>query len=151
MAITTSPGFAELIQLAVGPVFLLAGIGAMLNAMTGRLGRVVDRARQLEASLPAMEVDADRLARQELASLDRRMMYANRAIGLCVSSAICVCLLVALMFLSIAMDIPIGLIVAGLFVIAMALLTLGLISFWLEVQRAAQMLRVRTELCREPG
>ena len=38
---------AHVIQLAVAPVFLLSGIGAMLSVMTSRLGRVVDRARVL--------------------------------------------------------------------------------------------------------
>ena len=42
---------AHVIQLAVAPVFLLSGIGAMLVVMTNRLARVVDRARALEATL----------------------------------------------------------------------------------------------------
>jgi hypothetical protein len=39
---------AHAIELAVAPVFLLTGIGAMLTVMTNRLGRVIDRARVLE-------------------------------------------------------------------------------------------------------
>src|SRR3546814_2005417 len=39
---------AQTIQLAVAPVFLLAGIGAFLNVCAGRLGRVIDRARVVE-------------------------------------------------------------------------------------------------------
>ena len=46
------PGdIAHVIQIAIAPVFLLAGIGAFLNVMTNRLGRVVDRWRSLEAEL----------------------------------------------------------------------------------------------------
>ncbi|MBX9812193.1 MAG: DUF2721 domain-containing protein [Burkholderiales bacterium] len=40
---------AHVIQLAVAPVFLLTGVGALLSVMTNRLGRVIDRARVLEA------------------------------------------------------------------------------------------------------
>ena len=36
------------IQVAIGPIFLLVGTGSLLNVVTGRLGRVVDRARVLE-------------------------------------------------------------------------------------------------------
>ena len=36
------------IQLSVSPVFLLTGIGAMMNVLSGRLGRCVDRARELQ-------------------------------------------------------------------------------------------------------
>ena len=38
---------AHVIQLAVAPVFLLTGIGAILSVLTGRLGRLVDRFRVL--------------------------------------------------------------------------------------------------------
>ena len=44
---------ARTIQLAIAPVFLLAGIGAFLNVIAGRLARVVDRARHLEDLHPA--------------------------------------------------------------------------------------------------
>ena len=36
---------AKAIQLALAPVFLLTGIGALLNVMTGRLARIMDRGR----------------------------------------------------------------------------------------------------------
>lgn len=39
---------AHTIQLAMAPCFLLTAIGAILNMLTGRLGRVVDRSRWIE-------------------------------------------------------------------------------------------------------
>ncbi len=39
---------AHLIQLAIAPVFLLAGIAGLLNVLASRLARVVDRGRSLE-------------------------------------------------------------------------------------------------------
>ena len=36
---------ARAIQLALAPVFLLTGIAGLLNVMTNRLARIVDRAR----------------------------------------------------------------------------------------------------------
>ena len=42
---------APAIELAVAPVFLLTGIGAILAVMTNRLGRVIDRARVLAEKL----------------------------------------------------------------------------------------------------
>ena len=44
---------AQIIQLAVAPVFLFAGIGAFLNVCAGRLSRIVDRARNVEPMLLA--------------------------------------------------------------------------------------------------
>ena len=42
---------AHVIQLAVAPVFLLTGIGALLGVLASRLARTVDRARELEKKL----------------------------------------------------------------------------------------------------
>ena len=42
---------AHVIQLAVAPVFLLAGVGALLGVLTNRLARVVDRFHALEREL----------------------------------------------------------------------------------------------------
>ena len=50
---TSVANVAEVIQLAVAPVFLLAGIGAFLNVCAGRLSRIVDRARSIEPNLLA--------------------------------------------------------------------------------------------------
>ncbi|MFT6552710.1 MAG: NADH/NAD ratio-sensing transcriptional regulator Rex, partial [Zhongshania marina] len=39
------------IQQAVAPVFLLAGIGGILNVLTNRLARIIDRSRNLHHRL----------------------------------------------------------------------------------------------------
>ena len=45
----TSPDHAqtviEIIQLALTPVFLIVGIGQLLNVVTNRVARIIDRAR----------------------------------------------------------------------------------------------------------
>jgi Protein of unknown function (DUF2721) len=35
---------AHVIQLSIAPVFLLTGVGTLLNVLSGRLGRIIDRA-----------------------------------------------------------------------------------------------------------
>ena len=47
---------AQIIQLAIAPVFLLAGLGSFLNVCVGRLARIVDRTRQLVAFLTGYRV-----------------------------------------------------------------------------------------------
>ena len=70
---------AHLVELSVAPVFLLAGIGALLNVVTARLGRVVDRARNLEERLYAPRSDDEAArSRAELGSLDRRSATVYR-------------------------------------------------------------------------
>ena len=63
---------AHAIQLAVAPVFLLSGIGAILAVMTNRLGRVIDRGRVLEDRLGAASPKLVTTLRADLAILSRR-------------------------------------------------------------------------------
>lgn len=134
---------AHQIQLAVAPVFLLAGIGSILNVMAGRLARVVERARDLERDFAAFDEETRALATAELRILDLRMTVVNFALSACTAAALFVCVLVAMLFVADLADIAFGRPVAWLFVIAMGLLILGLILFLWEVRLAMRALRVR--------
>ena len=46
---------AQTIQLALAPVFVLVAIGNILNLLSSRLGRVVDRSRHLQERHMATE------------------------------------------------------------------------------------------------
>jgi hypothetical protein len=136
---------AHQIQLAVAPVFLLAGIGSILNVMAGRLARVVERARGLEREFASFDEETRLLATAELRILDRRMTVVNLALSACTASALFVCVLVAMLFVSDLANVAIGRPIAWLFVIAMLLLIAGLILFFWEVRLAMGALRVRRE------
>src|SRR5258708_37387720 len=47
MPATTIHEIVPVLQVATGPVILISGIGLLLLTMTNRLGRTIDRARQL--------------------------------------------------------------------------------------------------------
>src|SRR6185295_1721763 len=91
---------AHQIQLAVAPVFLLAGIGSILNVMAGRLARVVERARSLERDFAAFDEETRALATAELKILDLRMTVVNLALSACTAAALFVCVLVAMLFIA---------------------------------------------------
>jgi hypothetical protein len=137
---------AHLIQLSIAPVFLLAGIGAILNVLANRLARVVDRVRHLEGEFASALPVGQKLARIELDRLGARMKLVNWSITSCTASAACVCLVVASMFVGGLTDVGVGRFLALLFVLTMALVLLGLVLFLLEVRLAARTLRVRYEL-----
>ena len=137
---------AHNIQLAVAPVFLLAGIGSILNVLAHRLGRVIDRVRLLEAEIGGYDPDARRRASVELRTLGRRMVAAHWATGLCTASALLVCLTVALLFVGDLIPMRGQAVIAALFVGAMALLIGGLLLFLVEVQIAMRSVRVRGEM-----
>ena len=134
---------ARQIQLAVAPVFLLAGVGAILNVLANRLARVVDRARHLEAELASLDEGARKRAAAELGLLDRRMRVANLSISCCTGSALFVCLVVAVLFVSDPAGLAFGRPIAILFIVAMLLLIAGLVLFLYEVRLAMRSLRIR--------
>lgn len=134
---------ARQIELAVAPVFLLAGIGALLNVMAQRLARVVERGRSLEREFLGLDEETRRLAAAELRILDRRMTMVHLAITACTAAALFVCVLVAILFVADLTDLAFGRPIAWLFVLSMMLLILGLTLFLWEIRLAMHALRIR--------
>jgi hypothetical protein len=140
------PAIAHLIQLAVAPVFLLAGIGSILNVLAQRLARAVDRDRRLQAELHSFDEAERAAAAAELGLLGQRMTVVNLAIVCCTSSALFVCVVVAILFVADLADFPFGRPIAWLFIVAMLLLILGLVLFLFEIHLAMRSLRVRRRM-----
>ncbi len=137
---------AQTIQLSVAPVFLLVATGALLNVLTGRLARVVDRSRDLMDRWAATHgSEHDRLV-SELRAIDRRMDVINNSILLAVGCGIVVCLLVALLFVQEVFDVSLSLACSAAFVLAMLLLLVSLIYFLVEVRLAIRTIHVPAEL-----
>jgi hypothetical protein len=91
---------AHAIQLAVAPVFLLSGIGAILVVLTNRLGRIIDRARVLEERPETVSPEVHAGLRVDLKVLSLRAKLISRAITLCTVTALLVCMVIAFLFLS---------------------------------------------------
>ena len=137
---------AQSIQLSLSPIFMLAGIGALLNVLAGRLSRVVDRSRQLEQLHPRTTGPEHDRHVWELRLLDRRMTIVNAALFLAVASAVLTCLVVALLFVGNLVRLHMGPAVAVAFILAMALLIASLICFLIEVRMSLRASHVRREL-----
>lgn len=137
---------AQTIQLSVSPVFMLAGIGALLNVLAGRLSRVVDRARAVEQLHPRSTGPEHDRHVWELRLLDRRMSVINAALILAVSSAVMTCLVVASLFVAELTKVHIGTAVAISFILAMVLLISALVSFLIEVRMSLIAIHIRPEL-----
>ena len=143
---------AATIQTAIAPVFLLAGIGGILNVLTGRLARVVDRARAIEQLHPVSTGPEHARHVWELRRIDARVTVINAAILLVTLSAVLICLVVALLFVAELTHLAIASTVALLFIFSMASLTAGLVAFLVEVQLSLAASRIRAELLeRERG
>jgi len=133
---------ARVIQLSIAPVFLITGIASLLGVLSGRLARLVDRARILEALAAAAGEGTSAAAREELHVLSRRGKLIYRAITLGSTSALLVCFVIASLFISALGEYPISKIVGGLFIAAMLALIAALLFFLREVFLATRALRI---------
>jgi pilus assembly protein TadC len=124
---------AQVIQLAVAPVFLLTGVGAILNVLANRMARIIDRARPMEERLATVDEDTARDLHQRLKVLSRRASFINRAIGLCVLSGLLVSLVVAALFVSSSWRLDLALPISIAFVLALFSLAISLVYFLREV------------------
>jgi hypothetical protein len=133
------PELAHVIQLAVAPVFLLTALSTMLAVLTNRLARVVDRTRKLETFI-FEHPERSTQPRTELYTLFRRTVLCNRAIGLCTLTALLICTVIGLLFISALMGFNATLAVAALFVLSMGSFTFALLSFLQEIRVASAAL-----------
>ena len=132
---------SHVIQLAIAPVFLLTGVGTILNVLTGRLARAVDRRRVLVAALPGLDAAVAELARRELDDQGRRIRLVYVAISLLVACALLVCLLISIAFIDAYAGWHLGKLIAALFVLALVALTGSLGVFMREIFLAVSTIR----------
>ena len=133
----------RVIQLAVAPVFLLSAIGTIINALTGRLARAVDRRRVVEErvqdSVAESAAQLDMIV--ELKLLARRITLVLWSIGFAVFSALLVCILIGTAFVGAFTSLDLSRTVAILFLAAVVALTICLVLFMREVFLAALAVR----------
>lgn len=122
---------AHVIQLAVAPVFLLTGVGAILSVITNRLGRIVDRFRVLERTPP--KAGEESAHREEMRALAHRERVIYWAISLCTICALLVCVVIATLFVGSVTGVELSGAIALLFIFAMLALIAGLLSFIREI------------------
>ena len=134
---------ATLIQQALGPVFLISGVGITLSMLTARLARIVDRARTLEDRREAI-TDEKRIADidQDLRYIVKRTRYINGAIIMSTLSAFFTSLVVALLFASAFSPLNVGAVIAIMFVLSLLGLVASFAMFLIEVRIATRSLRI---------
>ena len=134
---------AHIIQLALGPVFLLSGVGITLSMLTQRLSRIVDRARTLEDRREVTNSEPKlKVIDKDLRVILRRSRYINSAIALCTTSALLTALVVTLLFASAFTPMSVGGVIAIMFVASMVCLSTAFLMFLIEVRIATNTLRI---------
>jgi hypothetical protein len=130
------------IQLAVAPVFLLTALGTLLNVLSARIARIVDRARVLTARTREVDEAARAAHNAEIALLSRRRWLMNYAFTSAVLAALQVCLLICAAFIGFILHQNFSLLIAGFFIGAMAAFILALLLLLREILLAIASTRL---------
>ncbi len=136
---------AQIIGMAVAPVFLLAGIAGFLNVMSARLGRIIDRARVVEVRVARVSGDKRVISEREMTSLWRRVDIIQYSIALCATAGLLVCALIAAIFIAALWQLSADTLIVGLFVLALVLLIFSLLGLLNEIRLATRSLRAGFE------
>ncbi|HJV76182.1 MAG TPA: DUF2721 domain-containing protein [Noviherbaspirillum sp.] len=134
---------SHIIQLAIAPVFLLAGVGTNLAVLINRLARIIDRSRILEERMRSADATGCSEIRDELSTLYRRAHLINRAITLSTSCALLVCVVIATLFIGGALNLELAKFIALCFVVGMFALIGGFVYFLREIFIATKTLSLR--------
>jgi Protein of unknown function (DUF2721) len=129
---------ARAIQLALAPVFLLTGIAGLLNVMSSRLSRIVDRGRTLTENRDIIALIGPDTIAIQLRVLERRRHFTSIAITACTIAALLLCLVVATLFFEAMLDARLNLAIAVLFTGSTLTLVVGLAYFLREVHEATR-------------
>jgi hypothetical protein len=140
---TTGLGeIVPLLQIAVGPVILISGVGLLLLSLTNRFGRAVDRSRQLISDL-RQAPDPDRRALSaQIEVLYRRARLIQVSIILGVTSALFAALLIITLFLAALLKWQSAVLLTLFFIGCLLTLIGSLLAFIIEMHWSLRALRL---------
>jgi hypothetical protein len=128
------------LQLAVGPVILISGVGLLLLCMTNRIGRVIDRARLVADECEAAESGRRDVCYTKLGILCQRARILRASIALAAFSVLLVAVLVILLFCGALLRLEIAGLIVALFVGCMCALIGSLVLFIRDVNLSLKAL-----------
>lgn len=142
MPLTPVSELIPVLQVAIGPVILISGVGLLLLTLTNRYGRTIDRSRQLMGELRACaEEDRQRLDGQ-VAILYRRARLIRLSILLAGVSVLLASFLIIVLFLMALWKLEVDLLVSLLFILCMVALSGSLVAFIRDINLSLGALKL---------
>jgi uncharacterized membrane protein YqjE len=132
-----------MLQVAIGPVILISGVGLLLLTLTNRLGRAIDRARQLKSEVPKRADPGPVLA--QVAILYRRARMVRLSITLAALSALLASALIITLFVTVLLHWEQTLPVVLLFIACMTALFFSLVAFIWDINLSLHALKLELQ------
>jgi hypothetical protein len=129
------------LQVAIGPVILISGVGLLLLTMTNRLGRAIDRARQLAREVNGPDADRTRVSEQ-VATIYRRARVLRLTITLASLSVLLAAVLIIALFVAALLQQDYVLTISLIFIACLVSLIGSLIAFLYDIHLSLAALRL---------
>jgi len=122
----------RILQLAIGPVVLISGVGLLILSMTNRMSHLIDRIRALHAEIKRTG-DEDKELDAQLEILLKRSRIIKSGLLMLVLSILLDAVMVILLFLIKLLGIGAGWLIALLFSFSLLCIISGLVFFVIDV------------------
>jgi hypothetical protein len=141
--------FLTVIELAITPVILLTGVGALMLTLTNRLGRVVDRTRALAGEMRQAVAGERSHVDGQLTILWRRAKLIRLAVTLAGLSMFFSCVLVLAIFVDASMSRSFGAELVVIFIASVVSLISAVVAFLRDIWVSLHALELEVAKARE--
>ena len=148
MADVIPSSFLPVIQLAVTPVILLSGVGALMITLTNRMGRIVDRTRKLAEQVRGASTDERIHFDDQLRIMWRRAKLVRLAVTFAGLSMLLSCVLVMVIFVDASLHREFGLEMVVIFAMSVLCLIAALVAFLRDIWMSLWALRIEVQRAR---
>jgi len=128
-ALPVQESILPIIQLSITPVILISGLGALCISLTNRMGRIVDRTRNLAGLMRQASGDDHAHLEQQLLIMFRRAKIMRLSMTMVSSSMFVSGLLIVIIFVSALTRTDLAMAILGFFATSVACLLAGLGAF----------------------
>jgi hypothetical protein len=125
-----------ILQISIGPVVLISGIGLLILSMTNRLGRVIDRGRSLARELPDLPEQLHSQVKAQLVILSHRAILLRQSITFATISVLLAAALIIVLFVTAILHLEVAWLILLLFMGGMGSLIVSLIAFLQDLNQS---------------
>jgi hypothetical protein len=125
--------FIKFLQACITPVAMISGVGLLLLTITNRLGRVIDRTRQLVAELDLPDVKRGKIKVNQIQVLMRRGKLLKNSIAWLMIGMIASCLIIPLLFIMSVIGTNLILFGYLLFIVSILSMLVSFLSFFKDI------------------
>ncbi len=136
-----------ILQLSIGPVILISGVGLLLLTLTNRFGRMLDRTRQLRRDVVGENLAAAKgEAHMQIEILLRRASILRLSITLAAVTVLMVGVLMLLLFLGALFHLEIAELIVGVYCAAVLSLIGSISAFIKDMNLSMRAVRLEVKL-----